>query len=347
MLERHNKEKRRNDMQLEPNQEAPEMEELLYQLLWSQLQSLGLFREKRAILADLREQVGISTDYDRWLQTSIVLLGRKRYLYCQDGICSVLDQELTESTALWQRWDQHKERWMQNANLKARVVLVETMLRALPAILTGKLSATKTMFPKASMRLVEGIYQRNVIADYFNDVLAQLVVTYLQERLAYEEHARIRILEIGAGTGGTTSRVLQMMQPHQTSIAEYCYSDISAAFLRYGEQAYGKEYPYLTYRIFNVEKPLAAQGIELGGYDLVIAANVLHATSNIQRTVRNAKAALKKHGLLLLNEITGINLFSHLTFGLLEGWWAYEDPELRVPGCPALTAENWQVVLSS
>src|SRR5436305_2825332 len=63
--------------------------------------------------------------------------------------------------------------------------------------------------------------------------------------------------------------------------------------------------------------------------------------------MRNAKAALKKHCLLFLNEITGASLFSHLTFGLLEGWWAYEDPELRVPGCPALTAENWQVVLSS
>ena len=63
--------------------------------------------------------------------------------------------------------------------------------------------------------------------------------------------------------------------------------------------------------------------------------------------MRNAKAALKKHGLLLLNEMTGTSLFSHLTFGLLEGWWAYEDAELRVLGCPALTAESWQAVLSS
>jgi polyketide synthase PksM len=51
--------------------------------------------------------------------------------------------------------------------------------------------------------------------------------------------------------------------------------------------------------------------------------------------------------LLLLNEITGTNLFLHLTFGLLKGWWAYEDPELRVLGCPALSAESWATVLSS
>src|SRR5437667_1111595 len=145
-----------------------------------------------------------------------------------------------------------------------------------------------------------------------------------------------------------------MVQPYQASIAEYCYSDVSEAFLRYGQGRYAAEHPYLTYQILNVEKPLAGQGIELGSYDLVIAANVLHATRNIRRTVRNAKAALKKHGLLLLNEITGdgsntptASLFMHLTFGLLSGWWVYEDSVLRIPGCPALTVENWQAVLSS
>ena len=138
-----------------------------------------------------------------------------------------------------------------------------------------------------------------------------------------------------------------MLQPYQSSIEEYCYSDVSNAFLRHGEQAYGAEHPHLAYQFLNVEKPLAEQGIKLGSYDVVVAANVLHATSDIRRTVRNAKAALKKHGLLFLNEITGTSIFTHLTFGLLSGWWAYEDPELRVPGCPALTAENWQAVLSS
>ncbi|TMC13971.1 MAG: methyltransferase, partial [Chloroflexi bacterium] len=236
---------------------------------------------------------------------------------------------------------------MQNADLKAQVVLVETMLRALPVILTGQQSAVEIMFPNGSMHLVEGIYQHNATSDYFNDILATLVVTYLQERLTANSQARVRILEIGAGTGGTTSRVLQRLEPYQASIAEYCYSDISKAFLRHGQRAYGAERPYLTYQLFNVEKPLAEQGIKLGSYDLVIATNVMHATSNIRHTVRNAKATLKKHGLLLINEMTGTSLFSHLTFGLLEGWWAYEDAELRVLGCPALTAESWQAVLSS
>jgi hypothetical protein len=339
---------RKEPIDIGTQQGMPEMEELLFKLLWSHLQSLGLFREKQVVLTDLREQAGISASYDRWLQESVALLERQHYLHCHGTNCTVSDSPaLIESATIWQDWDQHKEQWIQNANLKAHVVLVETMLRALPAILTGKRPAPEIMFPNGSMELVEGIYQHNVITNFSNEVLARQVVTYVQERLTHERDARIRLLEIGAGTGGTTSQVLQMIHPYQASIAEYCYSDISEAFLRHGQQVYGVEYPYLTYRLFNVEKPLAGQGIEPGSYDLVIAANVLHATSSIRRTIRNAKAALKKRGLLLLNEITGASLFTHLTFGLLEGWWAYEDPELRVPGCPALTAENWQAVLIS
>jgi acyl transferase domain-containing protein/acyl carrier protein/SAM-dependent methyltransferase len=338
----------------ETRESMQEIEELLCKLLWSQLQELGLGGEKRIVLSRFREQAGIRASYERWLEESIALLERQHYLHRDDpsatdgGTTCIVSDSPTQSAcvSLWQQWEQRKEDWMQNADLKAQVVLVETTLRALPSVLTGKRSAVDVLFPDGSMHLVEGIYQHNVIADSFNEFVARLVVAYLQERLTYDAQARVRILEIGAGTGGTTSRVLQSLQPYLASIAEYCYSDVSEAFLRYGQQTYGVANPFLTYRLVNVEKPLAEQGIGLGVYDLVIATNVLHATSNIRRTVRNAKATLKKHGWLLLNEIIGTSICSHLTFGLLPGWWAYEDPELRVPGGPALSAENWQVVLS-
>ena len=43
------------------------------------------------------------------------------------------------------------------------------------------------------------------------------------------------------------------------------------------------------------------------------------------RTPRQRCAAA---GMVLLNEISGTSLFTHLTFGLLDGWWLYEDEEL-------------------
>ena len=136
---------------------------------------------------------------------------------------------------------------------------------------------------------------------------------------------------------------LRELNGHQ--VQEYCYTDISRGFLLHGEQAYAAANPFLTYRLFNVEESLAPQEVPQAAFDIVIAVNVLHATSNIRRSLRNAKAALKKHGLLLLIEMSANTLFSHLTYGLLEGWWAYDDAELRLPGCPALSPQSWRSVL--
>ena len=108
------------------------------------------------------------------------------------------------------------------------------------------------------------------------------------------------------------------------------------------EKEYGEENPYLTYKILDINEPLSNQEIEIGGYDIVLAANVLHATKNIRVTLRNAKALLKKNGIILLNEIAGKSVFMHLTFGLLEGWWMYEDCDLRISGSPGLYPEMWQ-----
>ena len=247
--------------------------------------------------------------------------------------------------ACWRAWDAHKAAWLPDKSQKALIVLVEACLRALPAILSGQRLATEVMFPEGSMHLVEGVYQGHAGADYFNSVLADVAVAYLRERLARDPAAEIRMLEIGAGTGGTTATVLPALAPFKDHISEYCYTDLSQAFLMHAEQRYAPGHAYLTTRIFDVSRPIDGQGIDADRYDLVIAANVLHATQNIRQSLHNAKAPLKKHGLMVLNELTGTPLVVHLTFGLLAGWWLYDDPALRLPGNPGLSPHTWQRVL--
>jgi Methyltransferase domain. len=76
--------------------------------------------------------------------------------------------------------------------------------------------------------------------------------------------------------------------------SEYCYTDISKAFLIHGEKEYGKNNPYLTYKIFDIRESAAEQNIDIGKFDAVVASNVLHANHNIRQTIRNAKAVDKK-----------------------------------------------------
>ncbi|MCP4400780.1 MAG: SDR family NAD(P)-dependent oxidoreductase, partial [bacterium] len=291
------------------------MNDLMLRLLWSQLQSSGVFTETTGSIAELKRKAGLMDVYHRWLDESLEIFARNNYLQHDAESYVVRDAGIIDRERVWQEWEEHKPFWCENPSLKVQVPLVEATLRKLPDILIGKVPATDILFPDSSLTLVEGIYKESDVAVYFNTILVEIVLTYVETRLKEDASAAIRILEIGAGTGGTSAVVFQKLQPYHEHIQEYCYTDISKVFLLHGEKEYGAQYSYLTYKIFDVEHALAGQQIEAGEYDLVIAANVLHATRNIRQTLRNAKAALRSNGVLLLNELSANSLFTHLTFG--------------------------------
>ncbi|WP_309303859.1 SDR family NAD(P)-dependent oxidoreductase [Brevibacillus laterosporus] len=329
----------------EKSEQAQVMNELLSKLLFVQLQAAGLFTEKISHINQIKDRAGLNGAYERWLEESLSLLINKGFLQKEEDFYTITVSQEMNAQAIWKEWELQTSSWREDANSQAQVALVETMLRALPDILAGSVPATDVIFPNSSMSLVEGIYKNNAIADYYNGVLADAAVSYLQERLEQEPTAQISILEIGAGTGGTSATVFQKLASYQSHIKEYCYTDLSKAFFMHAQKEYGPKNPYVTYQLFNVEKPLWEQDIRSGEYDLVIAANVLHATKNIRQTLRNAKATLKKNGWLLINEISDNAIFTHVTFGLLEGWWLYDDPDVRIPGCPGLYPHTWQTLL--
>ncbi|RSZ60417.1 SDR family NAD(P)-dependent oxidoreductase [Massilia atriviolacea] len=278
-----------------------------------------------AILADTP---AVLPAYERWRTESTLIAMR----------------EATPLAALWAEWDEAMIAWQQVEGRAALCQLVDKCLRALPDILTGKRKATDVLFPNSSLELVERVYKSDTLSLAYNVSLSETLVAAVQARLKVEPDARIRMLEIGAGTGATTVSILDKLRPYQDRIAEYCYTDLSKAFLFHAENNYAPRAPYLVTRIFNVEQPVAQQ-VEAGSYDVVIAANVIHATKNIRNAVRNAKAVLRKGGMLLLNEISDKSICGHLTFGLLDGWWLNEDDEVRIPGSPGLYPDAWKMVL--
>ncbi|MFK3789065.1 amino acid adenylation domain-containing protein [Pseudomonas piscis] len=320
---------------------------LQLRLLQAQLERLGCFTCPGESAIDMQQRCKLSPMYQRWLAKSLEELAQHGYLRLEDGVYHDTQVRPVALEALWQEWAGHQPAWLEHASLKAEVLLAEASLQALPRILDGRIPATDILFPDASMALVEGIYKHNPLSDFFNEVLLDAALEFVRGRLEQAPQVPIRILEVGAGTGGTSARAFEKLRPFQEWIAEYCYTDVSQAFLRHARQAYGPQVPYLACQPFDVDQPLAVQGIEPGTYDLVIATNVLHATQDLRRTLKNVKALLKHNGLLMINEIAGNGLFTHLTFGLLKGWWLFDDPQLRLPGGPALAPRQWKQVLES
>ncbi|WP_338862076.1 amino acid adenylation domain-containing protein [Mycetohabitans rhizoxinica] len=320
-------------------------------LLYAQLQQLGWFSSEHEIIEQMKQRSGLLPMYERWIDKSLDELAQRGYLSMEGGHCPtayrVAHPQPLAVESLWNEWEAQKPDWLEHASLKAEVILAEATLRVLPAILNGRIMATDIMFPDSSMAMVEGIYKHNPVSDFFNEVMLNAMVEFVRARLEQAPQTPIRILEIGAGTGGTSARAFEKLRPYQRQIAEYCYTDVSQAFLMHARQTYGPDNPYLNYQLFNVDRPLAEQGIKIGHYDLVMATNVLHATQDLRRTMKNAKAALKHNGLVMINEICRNGLFTHLTFGLLKGWWLFDDQDLRLPGGPALAPKQWKQVLES
>ncbi|MFH9089270.1 SDR family NAD(P)-dependent oxidoreductase [Streptomyces sp. NPDC017673] len=309
-----------------------ERDPLLARLTRAHLAALGAVPgegEADTDLARLRDRAGILERYTTWLDHA---------LRTAPPSAPPLGEVVRE-------WDERRAVWSADPDRKAELALVDATLRALPDILTGTTRPTDVMFPRGSMELVEGCYRDNRVADLFNRAMTDTAAGLVAERLRRDPGARLRILEIGAGTGGTSAGMFEALRPYQDSIETYTYTDLSKAFLNHARTAYGPRVPYLDYALFDAERPVADQGIVPGSYDLVVAANVLHATRDTRNTLRNAKAALREGGWLLLNELAAFDVFSHLTFGLLEGWWLFTDAALRIPGSPALSPDTWRQVL--
>nr|AAR19304.1 putative type I polyketide synthase [symbiont bacterium of Paederus fuscipes] len=308
----------------------PDMEVRLLPLLAGTLDSLGLLEGGDGQIGE--RAAGF---YQKWLAAS------RRILATRGPSEPPRDLE-----ALWKTWEETKRGGnLQHPQIAAAVALAEVCLRALPDILRGKVRAIDVLFPDASMERVQGIYRDNAVADYFNGMLADAVVAAVEARLRQEPEARLRLLEIGAGTGGSTALILPRIAAYQEHIAEYAYTDVSKAFLFHAEEHFVQSYPFVQPKLFDVEKPVADQAMETQWYDVAIATNVLHATHDIRQTLANTKATLRKHGLLLLNEVSTPSLFAHLTFGLLEGWWLTRDPSLRMLDAPGLYPQDWHRVL--
>ncbi len=201
----------------------------------------------------------------------------------------------------------------------------------LAAVVTGEESALATLFPDGSYATVDYLYSQWPVARYCNGIV--------RAAAAAAAHARpdrpLRLLEIGAGSGGTTAALLPALPPDRTV---YTFTDVSDFFLARAAERFA-DYPFVRYALCDIEQPPQAQGLPLGAYDLVVAANALHATRDLHATLRHARALLAPGGILLLYEATHHLHWYDITTGLIEGWQRFED-DLRGDN-PLLSAEAW------
>ena len=103
------------------------------------------------------------------------------------------------------------------------------------------------------------------------------------------------------------------------------YTDISAGFFADAEARFGTDGASIDFRVLDIEKDPIDQGFDPHAYDLVIAANVLHATRHLDETLAHCRALLAPSGLLVALENQRGRGWMDLIFGQLDGWWRFAD----------------------
>jgi acyl transferase domain-containing protein/SAM-dependent methyltransferase len=293
------------------------------------LREAGLYvrAAERHSLEEVMRAAGIAEIYrhlvGRWLQG---LADRKALR--RDGEYYIADEPLPEPplAALWQEIERLLA---DNQPLLAYVRNCSGLLRA---VLTGKESALETLFPGGSFDLAECLYERSSTMRYIN-TLASAVLQALSDGTAPSRS--LRIMEVGAGTGGTTSALLSALPAERT---RYYFTDVSATFFEHARKRFGT-YPYVEFGLFDLEREPSAQGHAAQSFDVIVAANAVHASTDLRAALRRLHGLLAAGGVLVLVESTRHFEWFDMTTGLIEGWQHFAD-DLRSDN-PLLSATMW------
>jgi acyl transferase domain-containing protein/SAM-dependent methyltransferase len=231
--------------------------------------------------------------------------------------------------------------------------LLDLTLRGLGSyaeILSGEVDAAEVLFADADMGVFANLFRGDAVADHFNSVVAAAVRSAVAARLAAAGEPGgapppCRILEIGAGTGGTTEALLAALAPFGER-AELCFSDLSPAFVRHARRRFAAAHPRLAYRLLDIEKDLGGQGLAVPEHDIVVAAHVLHDTRDIAFALAQMRRLLRPGGVLVLNEYTAVKDCLLFSGALLSGYWLFEDAERRLPDTCLLGVPQWRRALA-
>ncbi|MDE0458181.1 MAG: SDR family NAD(P)-dependent oxidoreductase [Chromatiales bacterium] len=198
------------------------------------------------------------------------------------------------------------------------LALLERCGGALTEVLQGRSDPLSLLFGSDGASAAD-LYRTAPAARAANRMLADAVRAAVE---TLPEGRRLRVLEVGAGTGSATEPILSALPDGRF---DYMFTDISAGFFAEAEARFAASGAPIEYRALDIEADPVGQGFESHRYDLVVAANVLHTTRDLEETLAHCRSLLAPRGQLVALELTRGRHLQDLTFGMLDGWWRFAD----------------------
>ncbi|EED13941.1 methyltransferase, putative [Talaromyces stipitatus ATCC 10500] len=192
--------------------------------------------------------------------------------------------------------------------------------------------------------ILEHMTKGDKLNNYYRDALGFHKLNELISTTAAQiahRYPNINICEIGAGTGGSSWAIFGKLG---TAYASYTYTDISVGFFEKAQEKFAPYGDRITYKTLDITSSPVKQGFVEGAYDLVVMANVLHVTPDLEETLRNTRRLLKPGGYLVMMEFINESVMRlGVIIGGLPGWWVGRDTGRRCS--PNVSLEQWHELL--
>ncbi|MDE5649290.1 MAG: AMP-binding protein, partial [Oscillospiraceae bacterium] len=185
--------------------------------------------------------------------------------------------------------------------------------KKLSEIMLGNVDPISEMFFKdSSLQIGVGVYRNSITGQIYGRLAAELTA----ELAEANKDRSFRILEVGAGVGGTSDYIIELIK--KLDNVSYMFTDLSDIFLDEAHERYS-DCDFVDYRIYDINKHPKTQSMPMHSFDLIIGANVFHDAHNIDSVINNMHLLLAEDGKLMIIETTVNTAAQMITAGFAEG----------------------------
>lgn len=186
----------------------------------------------------------------------------------------------------------------------------ETSVKHLQTLIQGVQNPFDLLFPEGRHDVAHAIYRDDAAARYNNHAAAALI-----HRLAADNETGepLRVIELGGGTGATTSVVAPLLDGHDV---DYLFTDLTPFFMQDARESF-RDFPWMRFGAFDLNADARAQGLLPCSADIVLCAGVLSSTRDVDAALDAAIGLLAPGGWLVLTEPTQEHPHILLTQGFM------------------------------
>ncbi|WP_018306963.1 non-ribosomal peptide synthetase [Desulfitobacterium hafniense] len=315
-------------------------EEVVISDIYHTFKGFGIFAEvdKRHAWEEIMQTMNIPEKLHKLTKLWLQVLVKEGVLREEEQAFALVEHNLhLDSGALWDEFYRIEEEFNYSREF---VDYLKKSSDVLPEMIQGQENPLNVLFPKGDVAPAMAAYHDNKINQIQNGIAVKEVLYLCRQTNQKEPGRPFRILEVGAGVGGTSLDLIPQLAGRQV---EYHFTDLSAFFLNHAQENF-RSYEWVNYGLFDINQDFALQGYEAFSFDLILCANVLHNARDIHEVMDNLKHLLVDRGTMIILEETRVSYMLLTSMEFKDGLTGFQDE--RGEEQTFFTRAQWEKIFS-